>query len=446
MDEYLEDVHKNFPGGLNVQILNSAIDYSRIDSGMISMFYSRVVKGKNISQARFENHDTLQVDISMDANGKYQIERISPVGSHFSCLNDKDDDGVMDNLDACPQKKGSIRFDGCPDTDHDGIPDNKDACWDEFGNEFNKGCPSSTFVNKFGVSLFTSIAMNSLTIPAPETLSYLQLDKDATNMGEIEMKNGMVTSLLSGIEVEMALNQKNNFSLGVGLLMNKFSTAITWTGFKTEYQAQDIAGNQYRQRLTILSAQEDLDISTITIPVLFKYKSKISEKLGFYIEAGPALHLISIDSKATASFTKEAIYVYKNQAWQYTATYSTNEAWLITAEQVTAIHGDPRTYFQSLENQGYDVAYQENSTPKDASFSMLGFGGIVRGGLMYFLDPSISIIGGPYFQYAIAPQTVKDYKPIDRIESKNQYNSVLNGVKNISSQQIGFLIGVKFGF
>jgi OOP family OmpA-OmpF porin len=54
---------------------------------------------------------------------------------------DSDGDGIIDSLDACPQAKGLIQFNGCPDTDGDGIRDKDDKCPNERGLERYQGCP-----------------------------------------------------------------------------------------------------------------------------------------------------------------------------------------------------------------------------------------------------------------------------------------------------------------
>jgi hypothetical protein len=56
---------------------------------------------------------------------------------------DRDDDGIPDDEDACPNKPGPKKFDGCPDTDGDGIPDNEDACPQDPGPERFDGCPDT---------------------------------------------------------------------------------------------------------------------------------------------------------------------------------------------------------------------------------------------------------------------------------------------------------------
>ncbi|MFC2175949.1 DUF5723 family protein [Bacteroidota bacterium] len=54
---------------------------------------------------------------------------------------DRDGDGIMDALDACPDEYGLEFYGGCPDRDLDSIPDKDDNCPDEFGPKENTGCP-----------------------------------------------------------------------------------------------------------------------------------------------------------------------------------------------------------------------------------------------------------------------------------------------------------------
>jgi OOP family OmpA-OmpF porin len=54
---------------------------------------------------------------------------------------DNDRDGVPDLQDACPNVPGLREFDGCPDRDKDDVPDNVDKCPDVAGPAENEGCP-----------------------------------------------------------------------------------------------------------------------------------------------------------------------------------------------------------------------------------------------------------------------------------------------------------------
>lgn len=54
---------------------------------------------------------------------------------------DRDQDGILDPDDACPDEVGPAELQGCPDTDGDGVIDPKDDCPTIPGPAANKGCP-----------------------------------------------------------------------------------------------------------------------------------------------------------------------------------------------------------------------------------------------------------------------------------------------------------------
>lgn len=56
---------------------------------------------------------------------------------------DKDEDGVLDKNDTCPEIAGPVENKGCPwpDTDKDGVLDKDDKCPKIAGDKANKGCP-----------------------------------------------------------------------------------------------------------------------------------------------------------------------------------------------------------------------------------------------------------------------------------------------------------------
>jgi outer membrane protein OmpA-like peptidoglycan-associated protein len=54
---------------------------------------------------------------------------------------DKDNDGIVDEKDECPEVAGEVTLAGCPDTDKDGIADKNDKCVDVAGIAKYNGCP-----------------------------------------------------------------------------------------------------------------------------------------------------------------------------------------------------------------------------------------------------------------------------------------------------------------
>ncbi len=56
---------------------------------------------------------------------------------------DSDGDGILDKDDLCPSEPGSKEHSGCPDSDNDGLIDKDDRCPSEAGKIENKGCPDT---------------------------------------------------------------------------------------------------------------------------------------------------------------------------------------------------------------------------------------------------------------------------------------------------------------
>ena len=54
---------------------------------------------------------------------------------------DRDNDGVLDSLDRCPDVAGIAALQGCPDADGDGIADMDDKCPNQAGVAKYQGCP-----------------------------------------------------------------------------------------------------------------------------------------------------------------------------------------------------------------------------------------------------------------------------------------------------------------
>jgi OOP family OmpA-OmpF porin len=64
------------------------------------------------------------------------------IGFHYDVVNnDRDGDGIPDDIDRCPDQPGLPEHDGCPDRDGDDVPDIDDKCPDEAGPPENDGCP-----------------------------------------------------------------------------------------------------------------------------------------------------------------------------------------------------------------------------------------------------------------------------------------------------------------
>ncbi|MBS1496601.1 MAG: OmpA family protein [Bacteroidetes bacterium] len=71
--------------------------------------------------------------------GKTKVK--APVEVPMPVVLDRDNDGVVDSLDKCPDTPGIAALQGCPDRDGDGIADGDDKCPDVAGTAKYQGCP-----------------------------------------------------------------------------------------------------------------------------------------------------------------------------------------------------------------------------------------------------------------------------------------------------------------
>lgn len=86
--------------------------------------------------------NNLYHSIGIIANvGKQKAEPVASVEIPVPVVIDRDNDGVVDSLDRCPDVAGLAALKGCPDKDGDGIADIDDKCPSVAGLSKYQGCP-----------------------------------------------------------------------------------------------------------------------------------------------------------------------------------------------------------------------------------------------------------------------------------------------------------------
>ncbi len=93
---------------------------------------------------------------------------------------DSDGDGVNDEMDKCPRDIGVAKYEGCPvpDTDKDGLNDDEDKCPAVAGPASNQGCP---VIEKKIIEKVNFTARNIFF----ESLSSTLLDKSKKSLDEV---------------------------------------------------------------------------------------------------------------------------------------------------------------------------------------------------------------------------------------------------------------------
>ncbi len=117
--------------------------------GFVFQFSGTSAKEKPMKILEKEQEEEMMEEKNMtDSDGDGLIDEVDlcPQEAGLEEMNgcpDKDGDGIPDYKDNCPNYAGLKAFKGCPDTDGDGLSDNDDECPNMVGPIENKGCPAN---------------------------------------------------------------------------------------------------------------------------------------------------------------------------------------------------------------------------------------------------------------------------------------------------------------
>ena len=94
----------------------------------------------SFSKTKLDNNMFYSLGFTQSINAGKAKEKVLPPAP-IAVVTDRDNDGVPDSTDACPDVAGLVALKGCPDTDGDGIADKDDKCPTVAGLAKYQGCP-----------------------------------------------------------------------------------------------------------------------------------------------------------------------------------------------------------------------------------------------------------------------------------------------------------------
>ena len=267
--------------------------------------------------------------------------------------------------------------------------------------------------------------------------------------GTIKFTNG--SSIGGDGQFSCYFGNHHHFGAGIGFIYVIQNGQITLDGFHVEYKETDPKNYDYRQLVTANKLSESLTITGMSIPIVAKYRTNISEKLTFGIEAGLLVNLSeSIKYDATASFDFEAIYKFANNgALVYDdAPIPDKHDWFIEIDRLTPAQTYEQTklYFDTLRQKGYNVALDVQPTNKSGivNYKSGSLGFIVRPDLAYNLADNIAVTLSGFLMTNTINNTPKDdYRIMD---INGNYTSPLNAVTKINSLSYGISLGIRYSF
>ena len=133
-----EPVTIDLNAAYKVDLSGNLQDYFSVNAGVIFNF------GKGVKAPAPEVIEVEELPSDRDNDGVADADDECPdvpgLASLAGCP-DRDGDGIADHKDDCPDVAGLAAFNGCPDTDGDGIPDHEDKCPTVAGIAELMGCP-----------------------------------------------------------------------------------------------------------------------------------------------------------------------------------------------------------------------------------------------------------------------------------------------------------------
>ncbi len=243
------------------------------------------------------------------------------------------------------------------------------------------------------------------------------------------------TSLGFDFQIGYFVDRKAHFGIATGIMYNSYEGTMTVDEMHVEYKSADFRGDVFRQSITATSPiVENYKTTSLTVPLVFKYRTQLSRVVGIMIDAGVLYNLqMKTDYDAASTMRYEAVYKYQTGEGGVKTVYDRNitpeeNDWLITVDKYKKDKGDGNeaAYFQSLRDQGYNVSVNEN-VKKSGTFEYQkgSFGVLLQPSFTFRLNKNLYIDLGAYYMYQEFGNT--DANRATRVADKiGTYNSYLN--------------------
>ena len=282
--------------------------------------------------------------------------------------------------------------------------------------------------------------------------------KVITSLSSIQPVKISSTNTTGGdVQLGYFFGRKHNIGIGAGVLYSSSQNYNISMGapFHVEFQSTDALPTHdvFRQLITSDGPiSENVKSTSLSIPILAKFKHQFSKDWGIFADAGPMFSVMSTSKSTTnASFDYEAIYQYSgdgNGVYDASSTPGKSD-WLITKTAFQYNNNStsvPKvdSYFNNLKNLGYNVGLNQspNNKSRTTHYDPFAIGFLVQAGVSYQLNYRMTADIGGYFNY----QTYKNSKT-DGYQITNtvgSYTSLTDGMKQVNVQSYGVTVGLRF--
>ncbi len=275
---------------------------------------------------------------------------------------------------------------------------------------------------------------------------YLNYKAGSSEIEKIKFEDGLTYGF--DAQIGYFFGKKRHFGLGLGFMYLQQQGDAVIEDMVVEYQATDNKGRAYTQVISSNGEiKERLNITNLNIPLVLKYKARLSKRLGFTADLGALFNVQIKNRYSTAStFDYEAKYHLEGTGDNVTATYDNSPNVFYTKDEYTRVNPTLNVYDYfntTLRNAGYNVGLGVSpaNSKGSVSYATGSVGLIVQPALNYFLSDNVALNIGAYYIYQPFSYATKgSYRITDEGMG---YNSMLNSVTSVTSQSFGGNLGVR---
>ena len=271
------------------------------------------------------------------------------------------------------------------------------------------------------------------------------------NTGKAGFKNGGAFG--GDLQLGYFLGKEKHWGIGTGVLYLREWGNLTLDGFHAEYQSVDNNGFTFRQVVTANSINEAIKIDNVNIPLVLKYKNRLSKHWGFTADAG-ALFNIKMKSAYTtnAAFDYEAIYKFvTDESGVSTPVYDNSPIpgaadFLITKSHFSKNNpnGSVEEYFNAKRAAGYNVGLGVKPDPTEGttSYAAGSVGFLLQPSVNYFFSDKVALNIGAYYLYQ--PFKNDETGTYTMTGQPGEYSPVINSASKVQTQSFGANVGLRF--
>lgn len=271
-----------------------------------------------------------------------------------------------------------------------------------------------------------------------------------TKISRPEFRNGVSRGL--DLQVGYFFGKKRHFGVGTGLMYMYQEGDLVMDNFHTEYRSTDNFGNTFRQVLNSNGRiKESLVMHNLNIPVVFKYQTCFSKKVGFTADAGLLVNIMErVNYKTSSSFDYEAIYKYSGSQGEIVPVYDDSptpdaDDLLLTRAYASAHGLNSQSYINDLRNRGYNVGLGVKPANNSGHINYKPSVGILlRPAISLAVSNNVALNFGIYYTYQnFNHSTTANYRITDKAGT---YNTMLNSVSRTANHSLGLNVGVRYTF